>query len=63
VTAAARRWLPEELRDRVKHAMLNLNTGRKETIDDRSRSYLREYFAGDLRELEGILGRRLSWST
>ena len=61
VTAAARRWVPEELRDRVKHAVLNLNTGRKDAIDDRSRAYLRERFAGDVRELEQILGRRLRW--
>jgi Sulfotransferase family len=61
VTAAARRWVPEHLRDRIKHAMLDLNTGRKDAIDDRSRAYLRQRFAGDVRELEQILGTRLNW--
>jgi Sulfotransferase family len=62
VTAAARRWVPEHLRDRIKHAMLDLNTGRKDAIDDRSRAYLRQRFAEDVRELERILGKRLNWS-
>lgn len=61
VTAAARRWVPEEVRGRVKHVVLNLNTGRKDAIDDRSRAYLRERFASDVRELEQILGMRLGW--
>jgi hypothetical protein len=61
VTAAARRWLPEDLRDRVKNAMLNLNTGRKDAIDDSSRAYLRAYFADDVQELERLLGRQLGW--
>jgi hypothetical protein len=61
VTVAARRWLPEQTRDRIKHFMLNLNTGQKEAIDDRSRAYLRERFAADVGELEQILGRRLNW--
>jgi len=61
MTAAARRWVPEKVRDRVKHAVLNLNTGRKDTIDDRSRAYLRERFADDVRELKQILQRRLNW--
>ena len=61
VTAVARRWVPEEVRDRVKHAVLNLNTGRKDAIDDRSRAYLRERFANDVRELKQILQRRLNW--
>jgi hypothetical protein len=62
VTTAARRWVPEHLRDRIRHAMLDLNTGRKDAIDDRSRAYLRQRFAGDVRELEQILGKRLNWS-
>ena len=61
VTAAARRWLPEDLRDRVRNAMLNLNTGRKDAIDDRSRAYLRASFADDVQELERLLGRQLGW--
>jgi hypothetical protein len=61
VTAAARRWVPEQTRDRIKHIMLNLNTGQKDTIDERSRAYLRERFAADVGELEQILGRRLNW--
>jgi hypothetical protein len=61
VTTAARRWVPDRLRDRIKYAMLNLNTGRKEAIDDRSRAYLQAFFADDVGELERILGRRLGW--
>ena len=61
VTAAARRWVPEQARDRIKHVVLNMNTGPKDAIDDRSRAYLRERFAADLRELEQILDRRLGW--
>ena len=60
-TTAARRWLPEDLRDRVKNAMLNLNTGRKQAIDDRSRAYLQAFFADDVAALERILGRRFGW--
>ena len=61
VIATARRWLPEELRDRIKNAMLNLNTGRKDAIDDRSRAHLRAYLADDVRELEALLRRQLGW--
>jgi hypothetical protein len=61
ITTAARRWLPEDLRDRAKNAMLNLNTGRKQAIDDRSRAYLQAFFADDVGQLERILGRRLGW--
>ena len=61
VTTAARRWVPEQARTRIKDLMLNLNTGRKDAIDDRSRAYLRERFANDVRELAQILHRRLNW--
>jgi Sulfotransferase family len=61
LTTAARRWLPEELRDRIKNALLDLNTGRKKVIDDRSRAYLKDYFASDVRDVERILGRNLRW--
>jgi Sulfotransferase family len=61
VTAAARRLLPEDFRDRIKNAMLNLNTGPKDAIDDRSRAYLRGYFADHVRKLERLLGRELGW--
>ena len=61
ITTAARRWLPEDLRDRAKNAMLNLNTGHKQAIDDRSRAYLAKFFADDVGDLERVLGRRLGW--
>jgi hypothetical protein len=61
VTAAARRWIPEQARDRIRNAMLNLNTGRKDAIDDRSRAYLRDRFTADVGELQQILRKPLTW--
>ncbi len=57
----AARWLPSALRQMVTHRLQNLNTGRKGTIDGRSRAYLEEFFAEDVGEVERLVERPLAW--
>jgi hypothetical protein len=45
----------------VTESVRRLNAGRKGQVDERSRAYLRERFAVDVRETEAILGRPLGW--
>lgn len=61
LAAVARTLMPSGLRGRVTEAIRGLNAGKKGEVDARSRAYLREYFAADVRETEAILGRELEW--
>jgi hypothetical protein len=40
---------------------VDLNTGAKRQIDEKSRAYLRDFFAADVDEVEKLLGKRLHW--
>ncbi|MGY1691430.1 sulfotransferase family protein [Geodermatophilus sp. SYSU D01105] len=59
-SAAARRVVtravPERYRERIRSANL-----RRETVDPETRRRLATSFAGDLRDLQELLGRRLPW--
>ncbi len=61
LAAAARAVIPASLRLRAVELVRRLNAGRKGEVDERSRAYLREYFAADVRETETLLARRLDW--
>jgi hypothetical protein len=61
VTSAARKLLPETVTTSVKNVLRQLNTGRKAEIDERSRTYLRDYFKDDVAKLEGLIQTRLDW--
>ena len=62
VSTLARVLLPPALRDRVRAAMQNLNTGQKDVMDDETRALLAREFRDDTRRLEALLARRLPWS-
>lgn len=59
--ALARAVVPGAVRDRLSEGIRRLNAGRKGQVDERSRAFLRERFAADVRETEALLGRRLEW--
>jgi hypothetical protein len=61
VTSLAKTIVPESVRTPIRLALLTLNTGAKGRMDDRSRAYLREFFAADVRQVEMILGKKLNW--
>jgi Sulfotransferase family len=61
VKSLAARWVPESLREPLKLRLQNLNTGSKGRIDDRSRAYLKEFFAQDIGEVQRMLDRPLGW--
>jgi Sulfotransferase family len=61
LTSVARKMLPESVRIPMRLAMLALNTGAKGQIDDKSRTYLREFFAADVHRVEMLLGKKLDW--
>ncbi len=57
----ARAVVPAGIRSRITESVRRLNAGRKGEVDQRSRAFLRERFAADIRETEAIMGRRLGW--
>jgi hypothetical protein len=61
VTAIAKAIVPESVRTPIRLALLSLNTGAKGQIDNKSRAYLREFFAADVRQVEMILHKKLDW--
>jgi len=61
LAAVARAVVPPGIRSRITESVRRLNAGRKGEVDQRSRDFLRERFAADVRETEAILGRRLGW--
>lgn len=61
VAALAKKCIPEAIRTPIRLALLDMNTGRKEGMDDKSYSYLHDYFYSDIIELEKMLGKKLDW--
>jgi hypothetical protein len=61
VTTVAKKMLPERVSSTIRSALVSLNTGTKGQIDDKSRAYLREFFAPDVCEVEKLLGKKLAW--
>ena len=61
VTTVAKSLVPESIRTPIRVALLSLNTGAKGQIDNKSRAYLREFFAADVSQIETILGKKLAW--
>lgn len=61
LAAVARAVLPPGIRNRITESVRRLNAGRKGEVDQRSRDFLRERFAADVRETEAIMGRPLGW--
>ena len=61
ITGLAKKFVPESLRTAIRTALLNINTGDKGQIDEKSRAYLQEYFYHDVQELEKIVGKDLHW--
>jgi hypothetical protein len=56
VTKLARRILPLAVTAPVRDLLQRANTGEKPKLDPRSRSFLEEYFANDMMELQSLLG-------
>lgn len=61
VTSAARNFLPETVTTSVKNVLRKLNTGEKSEMEERSRSYLKNYFRDDVSRLEELLETRTGW--
>jgi len=61
VTAVAKKMVPESVSSTIRSALVNLNTGAKRQIDEKSRAYLRDFFAADVGEVEKLLGQKLNW--
>jgi hypothetical protein len=61
VTTVAKKMVPERVSATIRLALVSLNTGAKGQIDDKSRAYLREFFAPDVVEVEKLLGKKLAW--
>jgi hypothetical protein len=61
VTALAKKLFPESVSSSIRSALVDLNTGAKGHIDDKSRQYLREFFAADVSEVERLLGKKMGW--
>jgi len=61
VMTIAKKMVPERVRTPIRLALMTLNTGAKGQIDDKSRAYLREFFATDVREVEKLFGKKLDW--
>jgi hypothetical protein len=61
VTVTAAKLVPEKIRTPLRLAFLEMNTGKKERIDERSRAYLTEYSRRDVVGLERLLDRKLGW--
>jgi hypothetical protein len=59
--ALARAVLPSAVRDRLSEGIRRLNAGGKGKVDERSRAFLRDRFAADVRETEALLGRTGGW--
>ena len=59
--SVAKVLIPERIRIPMRLFLLDLNTGGKNKMDPKSRDFLLNYFRDDVRELETILKRELSW--
>ncbi|MFH1680250.1 MAG: sulfotransferase [Candidatus Eisenbacteria bacterium] len=59
----ASRCVPRFIRSRVARRLLDLNTGTKGAIDERSAEYLRAYFRADVERLGALIGRKPGWPT
>lgn len=53
--------VPEQTRMFWRLKITELNTSQKEQIDQKSKSYLEEYFYKDIVEVERIIGRQTNW--
>jgi Sulfotransferase family len=56
-----KRILPPDTTYLLKLRLQDLNTGAKGALDSRSRAYLKEFCAEDVRALQQLVGRRLNW--
>lgn len=61
IKSALKLVIPEKVRIPMRLFIMDLNTGAKEPVDERSRRYLNEYFKSDVRDLETIIERKLGW--
>lgn len=61
VKSLAKSIIPEQIRVAIRMKVLDMNTADKDAIDDRSRTFLIEYFSQDIAQLEAIIGRKTNW--
>jgi hypothetical protein len=57
----AKRVLSDEITYSLKLRLQDLNTGKKGTIDSRSRAYLTDFCGADVQAVQQIVGRPLNW--
>ncbi|NUO09142.1 MAG: sulfotransferase [Candidatus Brocadia sp.] len=61
VKTIVKKIIPEKLRIPTRLALLDWNTGKKNSMDRKSREYLIKYFSDDIVDLSKILGNKLWW--
>lgn len=53
--------IPEDTRVHLRLALMEINTGKKDTMDSKSRRYLTEFFKDDISTVETIIERKTNW--
>lgn len=61
VKTTVKKFIPEWVRIHIRLVLLDWNTGKKNSMDRKSREYLTKYFGEDIAVLSKILGRELWW--
>ncbi len=59
--AIAKKLIPDRVRIPMRLALLDLNTGKKDSMDREAERHLKEYFRKDVSELSKTLGKELNW--